>query len=155
MRRSTFLNAAIMVSLSVLTTVAYSQERGTKDEAKALVDRAMAHLREVGAQKAFSDFTNDSAKWVVKDMYVFAYDMSGTTLAHGANAKLVGKNMGEMRDSDGRSPPLEMGKLASIKGAGWYDYNFIHPVTKKSAPKTSYVSKIPNMDAYVGVGVYR
>jgi len=156
MQRQAFLKCIAAAALSVsLVPASFAQDKGSKDEAKAMVEEALAHVKAVGADKAYADFTNDKAHWVKKDMYVFVFDMKGNTLAHGGNAKLVGKNLVEMRDAKGRSGVLEMGKIAASSGNGWYDYDFVHPITKQTAAKTSFVSKLPNVDGYVGVGVYR
>ena len=43
----------------------------------------------------------------------------------------------------------------AAKGGGWVDYDWPHPQTKKVEAKTSYVLRFSNIDAFVGVGVYR
>jgi signal transduction histidine kinase len=134
---------------------ALAQERGTKDEAKALVDAAWEHVKKVGPEKAFKDFTEDKANWTKKDLYVMAADGKGITLAHGANAKLVGKGMLGVKDANGVAFMATMLELANSKGSGWVDYDWPHPVTKKIEGKSSYVRKLPSGDGFVGVGIYR
>jgi signal transduction histidine kinase len=131
-----------------------ASERGTKDEAKAMVEAAVAHIKAVGAEKAYADFTNDKGNWVKKDLYVMVYDSKGTALAHGANAKLVGKDMSAVKDANGT--PIVNGMVAlAAKGGGWFDYDWPDPLTKKIMPKTTYAVKQPNGEGFVGVGVYR
>ena len=134
---------------------ALSQERGTKDEAKAMAEQAVAHVKKVGPDQAFKDFSTDKATWTKKDLYVFANDINGNTKAHGANDKLVGKNMAELKDQNGKLFIKEMGELAKSKGSGWVEYDWAHPQTKKVDGKATYVIKLSNFDGYVGVGVYR
>jgi cytochrome c len=67
-------------------------------------------------------------------------------LYHGANAKLVGKNFAEMRDSSGKEFNKEMIATAK-KGSGWVDYQWAHPVTKKVEDKTAYIVKTDNPKA--------
>jgi len=126
--------------------------RGTKEEAKALAEAAAAHVNKVGSEQAFKDFAD--AKWHPKDMYVFAQNMDAVMLYHGANEKLVGKNFSEVKDSTGKEFGKEMVATAK-KGAGWIDYQWAHPVTKKIEDKTSYVVRITKPDGFVGVGIYR
>lgn len=157
MNRSQFLKhtaAAVVFALGAAGS-ALAQEKGTAAEAKSLLDAATAHVKAVGAPKAYQDFTNDKSKWVKKDLYVFVFDMKGNTLAHGGNAKLVGQNLNEMRDDKGRSGTEEMAKIVKASGSGSYDYDFVHPATQKTMPKTSYVTRVPGADAYLGVGIYR
>ncbi|MBT9499737.1 MAG: cache domain-containing protein [Burkholderiaceae bacterium] len=138
-----------------LSTAVLAQERGSKEEAKAMVDAAIEHVKKVGGDQAMKDFSTDKAKWSKKDLYVFVYDMKGISLAHGANEKLIGKDMSQVKDSNGKPIIVEMIKLVSAGKDGWVDYDWAHPVTKKIEPKSSYVRKLTNPDGFVGVGIYR
>jgi cytochrome c len=135
---------------------AQAQERGTKDEAKAMVDAAFEYIKKVGPEKANKDFTSDKAAWTKKDLYVFVYDGKGVALAHGANEKMVGKDLSQLKDVNG--VPI-IGNMLSVAnkapGTGWVDYDWADPLTKKVAPKTTYVRKAPGGDGFIGVGIYR
>jgi signal transduction histidine kinase len=136
------------------TAPALAQERGTKDEAKAMVDAAFDHIKKVGAEKAYKDFTTDKTHWVKKDLYVMVYDSKAVALAHGANEKLVGKDMSAVKDGNGK--PVVGGLIdVAAKGGGWFDYDWPDPVTKKLMAKTTYARKQPNGEGFIGVGVYR
>lgn len=151
----------LLRSLLALTLVGFvsvnalSQERGTKEEAKAMAEQAAAHVKKVGPDQAFKDFTTDKANWTKKDMYVFALDMKGLTVAHGANDKLVGKSMMELKDQNGKLFVKELTDLAKSKGSGWVEYDWAHPQTKKVDGKVTYALKLSNYDGLVAVGVYR
>ena len=134
---------------------ALAQERGTKEEAKAMVDAAVEHAKQVGPEQAFKDFTDKNNKdWHKKDLYVFAYTMEGVNVAHGANEKLIGKNLLEMKDPTGKPLIRELRDTAA-KGGGWVDYEWPHPETNKIESKASYVRKFANYEGFLGVGVYR
>jgi signal transduction histidine kinase len=137
------------------TSAATAQEHGTKDEAQAMVDAAVDHVKKVGPDQAFKDFTADKARWTKKDLYVIAFDMKANMKAHGANEKLIGKNHMDMKDANGVMFTSEMVKLAQGKGEGWVDYQWVHPQTNKMAGKSSYVKKLSNYDGFVVVGIYR
>jgi signal transduction histidine kinase len=139
----------------VVAAVAVAQQHGTRDEARAMVAAAVEHVKKVGPEQAFKDFTTDKTTWTKHDLYVFANDMKGTCLAHGGNAKLVGRSLMDLRDANGFMLIAEMTKVAQAKGEGWVDYVWQHPQTKKIESKTSYVHKLVNHEGYVGVGVYR
>ncbi|MES2888588.1 MAG: cache domain-containing protein [Pseudomonadota bacterium] len=142
------------VALS-LVQGAVAQERGTKEEAKTMVEAAVAHAKKVGTEQAFKDFTDKANKdWHKKDLYVFAYTMEGVSVAHGANEKLVGKNLLELKDPNGKPLIRELRDTAA-KAPGWVDYEWPHPETKKNESKASYVQKFANFEGFVGVGVYR
>lgn len=151
----------LLRSLLALTLVglvsfnALAQERGTKDEAKAMAEQAAAHVKKAGPDQAFKDFTSDKANWTKKDMYVFALDMKGLTVAHGANEKLVGKSMMELKDQNGKLFVKEITDVVKAKGSGWVEYDWAHPQTKKIDGKATYALKLSNYDGLVAVGVYR
>ncbi len=151
-----FLRALFALTLvGFMSTFALAQDRGTRDEAKALAERAAAHVKAVGPEKAFNDFTHDKATWNKKDLYVFALDMKGLTVAHGANDKLVGKSMMELKDTNGKLFVKELTEVAKGKGTGWVEYDWAHPITKKVEGKVTYAIKLSNYDGLVAVGVYR
>jgi signal transduction histidine kinase len=131
-----------------------AQERATKDEAKAMADAAFEHIKKVGAEKAYKDFTTDKAVWNKKDLYVMVYDNHAVNLAHGANEKLVGKDLSAIKDANGVPIVTGMVTLAA-KGGGWLDYDWPDPISKKVMGKSTYARKQPNGEGFIGVGVYR
>jgi signal transduction histidine kinase len=139
----------------LFATVALAQEHGSRDEAKALADAAVEHVKKVGVEQAFKDFSNDKATWTKKDLFVIGYDMKGNCLANGWNDKLIGKNLMDLKDPNGVMITAELTKTAQTKGQGWVDYIFQHPQTKKLAEKSTWVRKLPNFDGWVAVGIYR
>jgi cytochrome c len=151
-RRHAVLAALTLLGLS--RTVA-AQERGSPDEARAMVDDAVEHVVRVGPTAAFRDFTDRAnATWHRKDLYVFAYAMDGLNVAHGANDRLVGKNLMDMRDPNGKFLIRAL-RDAAMKGGGWVDYDWPHPYSHRVEAKSSYVRKLLNFDGFVGVGVSR
>ena len=147
--------AGFMAVVMAFAVMAGAAEHGTKDEAKAMTDAAFDHVKKVGPEQAFKDFTSDKATWNKKDLYVMAYDMKGTCVGHGANEKLIGRNLIDMKDPNGVLVVSELVKTAQSKGQGWVDYVWPHPQSKKLEEKSTYVRKLANYDGWVGVGIYR
>jgi len=145
---------ALLAALG-LSGAALAQERGTKEEAKALAEAAVAHIKKVGAERAFEDFTRDKANWTKKDLYVFVNDFDGLSKAHGANEKLVGKVLIGLKDQNGKEFVKEMIAVASSKGEGWVDYDWANPATRKVEAKSSFVKRVVGANLAVGVGIYR
>lgn len=155
MNKRKFIQIALANAFLVgLVAPSYADDHGTPDEAKQMVVRAIEHIKKVGVDAAYEDFTNDKENWVKKDVYIFALTMKGHQLAHGTNKKQIGKEFWDFQDFDGKYVFREFAATAA-KGGGWVDYNWAHPVTKKSTPKTSYIAKIPGADAYLGAGAYK
>lgn len=120
-----------------------------------MVNRAVAHVKKVGPAQAYKDFSTDKSQWQQKDLYIFAVEMNGTMVAHGTNERLIGKNLIDLKDQNGKAFVREYLAQAAAKGAGWTDYDWPNPVTKNIEAKSSYVRKLDGVDAVVGVGVYR
>ena len=144
-----------LATLSLATSAAFAaDERGTKDEAIAMANAAFEHIKKVGAEKAYKDFSSDKAAWTRKDLYVMVYDNKAVALAHGGNEKLVGKDMSTLKDANGVA--IVNGLIAkAAAGGGWFDYDWPDPLTKKIMGKSTYARKQPNGEGFVGVGVYR
>lgn len=144
----------LVVSLFVLSGAAYAfaAERGTKAEAKALVEKAAAYIKANGKEKAFVEFSNSKGKFVKKDLYIFAIGFNGVFLAH-QNASLIGKNQLQSTDENVRSVTVGLIETA-MKGGGWYDYKWPDPLTKSMRGKSSYIQKVDDT-VFIGCGVYK
>lgn len=140
------------VFLLGFAVTAFGSENGTPAEAEALVKKAIAYVKEAGKTKALAEFSNPKGKFIDRDLYIFVYDMSGTVLAHGQNAKMVGKNLADVKDPDGKQYVKERIELVRAKGKGWQEYKFSNPLTKKIEPKKAYVEKYEDM--IIGSGAY-
>jgi signal transduction histidine kinase len=141
---------ALLVGASI---PAISAEKGTKDEAKAMVAKAVTYIKEVGPEKAYADFSVKGGKFSHLDIYVVVYGLDGKVLAHGSKAKLIGKMLMEAQDVDGVYYVKDRVHLAKTKGTFWQDYKFVNPVTKKIAPKQMYCERVG--ETAVCAGVYK
>ena len=144
--------AALAVVIA-LATPALGDEFANKDEAVAMVKKAVAFIGQQGAEKAYGEFNNKNPQFIDRDLYVVVYGMNGTVLAHGANIKLVGKDMSDAQDVDGKYYVKERLELAAKKPDFWQDYKFVNPVTKKIEPKEMYCQRLA--ETAVCAGVYK
>jgi cytochrome c len=144
---------AVVVLAGGLATAAFAAkgEFGTAKEAEALVGRAVAHIKAQGTAKAYQDFTGKAPAFVDRDLYVVVYDLSGRVFAHGQNPKMVGKDLIELRDADGKAFVKERVDLARAKSKFWHDYKFTDPLTKKVLPKSTYCERVESTAVCVGV----
>jgi cytochrome c len=145
--------AALMLALGVIP-VAAEEKKGTAAEAAAMVERAIAHIRRVGREKAFADFNARKAAFTDRDLFVVVYDLKGEVLAHGANTRMVGTQQIDLRDNDGRYVVRERVEMMSAgPGArGWQDYAFMNPVTRLIEPKAMYLRRCG--DFMVGCSIH-
>ena len=136
--------------IGLLAGFAYASE---KDTAKALVDEAVAFFNSQGKEKALAEFSKSKGAFDKGALYVFAYDFQATIVAHPKNAKLIGKNLMEVPDNEGKLFRKEIVEVAKSKGSGWVDYNYMNPETKKAEPKTTYLQKAG--DIIICCGAYK
>jgi cytochrome c len=134
--------------------LALAAERGTGDEAVAMVKKAQAFVRASGKDKALAEFSNPQGTFKDRDLYVFVLDRTGNTLAHGGNPKLIGKAMIDLKDADGKLFIKAIVDTAfGAAGKVWVDYKWPNPVSKAVEPKSTYVEKYDDM--LIGVGIYK
>lgn len=128
-------------------------EFATKEEAMAMVKKASAMIKDEGTDKAYAEISNKQGRFTDRDLYVVVYGLDGKVLAHGGNQKLVGKEMLDAQDVDGKYFVKERVELARSKGAFWQDYKFMNPTSKKIEPKQMYCEKLG--ETAVCGGVYK
>jgi cytochrome c len=143
---------AALALVAAVGTSAWAGEFATKEEAQAMVAKAVAFVQAQGPEKAYAEFTGKNPAFVDRDLYVVVYGMDGKVRAHGANAKLVGKDMSDVQDVDGKYYVKERLELAAKKADFWQDYKFVNPVTKKIEPKQMFCH--PLSDTAVCAGIY-
>ncbi|WP_372397279.1 cache domain-containing protein [Azospirillum sp. HJ39] len=146
--------ASVAGALMVLASVsAAAQTFATKDEAVAMVGKAVAHLKSAGKDKALAAFNDKNGGFTDRDLYVVVYDFSGRCIAHGANLKLIGKDLIDAQDIDGKLYVKERIELANSKPSFWQDYKFTNPTNKKVEPKQMYCEVAS--ENIVCAGVYK
>lgn len=145
----------VMAGLAALALsgLARAADVGSADEAVAMVKKAAAYIKAQGKEKAFAEFGNPTGAFKDRDLYVAVLDAQGVTLAHGGNARMVGKAMMEMKDVDGVQFIRQFIEVANAKGSGWVDYKWPNPVSKALEQKSTYVEK--SGDVYIICGIYK
>ena len=145
MKRLIALLAAMALSLFALQGYAQQKsERATTAEAEAMVKSAIAFYKKNGKEKSMAEFVKNPGPFVDRDLYVTVYNPAGEALAH-INPKMVGKNMMELRDADGKYHIRERMEASQKAQSGWQDFKFFNPVSKKIEPKRMYWEKHDNL----------
>lgn len=148
--RMKFFAAAAMAAV-LLGGNAQAQDRATAAEAQAMVKKAVAFIKQNGTEKAYTEFSNKKGGFVDRDLYIVVHTLEGKCLAHGANEKLIGREMMDMQDTDGKEYMKERMTLAKSKQSFWQDYKFTNPVTKKIEPKSLYCERVDNTAVCGGI----
>lgn len=129
----------------------FAADHATKEEAVAMVQKAVAYIKAQGPDKAYAEITDRKGQFVDRDLYVVVYQLDGKVLAHGGNAKFVGKDMKEAQDVDGKYFVKERIELAQKQPTFWQDYKFKDPVTNKVEPKQMYCERVENTAVCGGI----
>ena len=146
----------MMVVLFVASVgVAMAQEKGTAAEAQAMVKKAVAFMKEVGKEKALAEFNNPKGKFISKDLYVWATGMDGTNLSHPYTPALIGKNMYNLKDADGKLFVQERINILKTKSSGTIEYRWTNQNTKKIEQKVAYFEAVPGMNLFLNCAYYK
>jgi signal transduction histidine kinase len=144
------LAAGVLLAGLLQGAPAAAEPHATREEAAAMVKKAVAFIRKNGREKAFAAFNDPKGEFVDRELYVSVFDFSGNNLAHGANAKIIGKNLMDYRDPDGKFPIRECLEVAKTRGTGWVEFKFLNPLTKEMQSKVAYVERFEDIGIWVG-----
>ena len=112
------------------------------DQTKLLVDyveKAAALLAREG-EAAFQEFSRENKRWFHGNRYLFVYDLDGKCLFHPVERQLVGEDLMDFRDLDGKPVIRHIVETAVRKypSGGWIHYLWSEPGDIAPLWKTSY-----------------
>jgi cytochrome c len=143
--------SALAAAFVFVGAAAMAADGAGKDDAVAMVKKAVAFIKEQGPETAYAAFTTKDSKFIDRDLYVVVYQLDGKVLAHGSNAKFVGKDMSDAQDVDGKLFVKERVEMAAKQPSFWQDYKFVNPVDKKVEPKQMYCERLDNTAVCAGI----
>lgn len=142
--------AVALVAATAVGHAAAAEQYATSKDAELLVHRAALFMKKEGRQKAIAAFNDPRGPFIYRDLYVFAYDLGGTCLAHPTKPERVGKNNLGDRDPDGKEFVRERLQLAKKHGKGWQQYKFHNPATNKVEQKVAYFELVDGVVLVAG-----
>ncbi|ACF02768.1 Cache type 2 domain protein [Rhodopseudomonas palustris TIE-1] len=142
---------AVAAAAALAFAAAPALAGASKDDAVAMVKKAVEAIKADGADKTYVVISDKTGPFVKDDLYVVVYQLDGKVLAHGANAKFIGKDMIDAQDVDGKLYVKERVELAAKQPSFWQDYKFVNPVSKKVEPKEMYCERLDNTAVCAGV----
>lgn len=143
---------AVAASFAFAANV-FAADPATAAEATALVKQGVAFVKANGKDKLLTEVVNPKGKFVDRDLYLSVWDLKAKVLAHGANPKMVGKDLTELKDADDKYFMKEIVAKAANPGSGWVDYKWVNPVTKEIQAKSAYFEKVD--DIIISAGYYK
>ena len=123
------------------------------EELVKFVREAYEYTQQHGKEFSLNEFNNQTGRFVKGELYIFAYDSSGDTLALPFQPELLGTNRWNTTDPNGTAFIQEIIRTAQ-SGGGFVRYFYSDPSHNFNIrPKVSYVIMI-NQDWLIGSGIY-
>ena len=130
----------------------FADEFGTREEAAALLERAIALVR-IDKNRALDLFTSGEGGLIQKDLYIFCFAPDGTVIAH---HNIVGLNTfdNDFVDVQGTQLGKALFNAARAGGTGEATYQYERPTTgsDKAFTKTALMTRVAGI--VCGVGYY-
>lgn len=133
----------------------WAGDRGTAEEARALLQKAAQYYKEAGRAKALEDFTGKKSPWVDRDLYVACMDdTKHILLANGAFPSFVGTSLDAKKDDSGKPLGQSFAEAAAKGGIQEVVWHWFNPVSGKTEQKVSLVQKVDEGTS-CSVGYYK
>lgn len=148
-----FATTAAALCLAIATTPALANGPTEKD-AIAMVERGVALVKAKGKDEMIKKINAKDAEYVQGELYIDMRDLkTGIVLAHPYNPSIVGKDLTDVPDANGKKYRREIIDLAAAKGKGWVDYQYKNPTSGKIEPKTTFIQRVD--DVVLEAGIYK
>ncbi|ALK98954.1 cache type 2 domain-containing protein [Massilia sp. WF1] len=147
-----FRHAVLVVAAASACSFAYANEPNEKD-AIALVEKGAAFMKAKGKDEMIKEINAKNPEYVQGPLYLVMRDNKGVVLANPVNPAMIGKDLIDVPDVDGKMFRREILEVAKAKGKGWVDYKFKNPSSGKVEAKTSYIYKVG--DVTLEAGIYK
>jgi signal transduction histidine kinase len=139
----------VAVVLLVTAGLASAGEFGTREEAKAMLERAVAVFK-ADKNRALDLFTAGTGGFVDRDLYVFCGGLDGMLTAH---PYYMGTNLMEFKDKTGKAAGEEIYAVAKDGEFSEVSYKWVQPgADGEHVDKVSFITKVD--DQICGVGFY-
>lgn len=142
MKKLVLLSAMLALSIGPASA-------GEKDDATRMVNEAAAAAAK-DKNAAVAEISNKGGRFVKGEVYVFAYDLGGTMVAHPINPKLIGKNLLEVPDADGKLFRKDIISGVNATGSATVRYKYKNPKTGAVEEKVTFCKKAADLAICAG-----
>ncbi|MFA9218178.1 MAG: cache domain-containing protein [Sphingomonadaceae bacterium] len=146
------MKTCIALGLAAGLMAGLAQAGPTEKDAVALAEKGAQFVRQHGPEAMAARINARDPEFNQGALYLAMRDLNGITVAHPTTA-LIGKNLLDVPDADGKPFRQEMLALAKGKGRGWVDYKFRNPESGKVEAKSTYVLRVG--DVALEAGIYK
>jgi len=125
----------------------------TKEEMVAFVKEAVSYAHTNGKEKALAEFSSRNGSFFRGVLYIYAYDINGTTIAHPVNMEKIGVNRLNETDAEGNLFIRQL-RSAATNGTGFVTYSYINPVHNNAVEKKLGYAMSVDPTWWLGSGIY-
>jgi len=134
------LTATVVATALLLSCTSALAAEPTEKDAIAMAERGAAMVKAKGKDEVMKRISAKDPEFVQGSLYIDMRDVkTGIVLAHPYNPSIVGKDLTDVPDANGKKYRREIIELAAAKGKGWVDYQYKNPASGKIEPKTTYI----------------
>jgi cytochrome c len=141
-------NISSPVILSPVTQIA------TKEALVSFVREAVAYARINGKEKALQEFSNRNGSFFRGELYIYAYDVNGTTIAHPVNPEKIGVSRINEKDAEGNFFIRDL-RAAATDGSGFVTYYYVNPSHNNTVEKKLGYAMAVDSTWWLGSGIYQ
>jgi cytochrome c len=140
--------------LALAAGVACADTDPTPRDAINMVNKGAAMVKIKGKDEVMRRIAAKDPTFVNGSLYLYIRDLhTGVVLAHPINRTIVGKDLTDVPDTNGKLYRREILQVAAKQGKGWVDYTYKNPETGKIEPKTTYLLRMD--DIVLEAGIYK
>ena len=143
-RTSTVLSVASLIAAFAGPPV-MAGEWATKEDAIAMVQRARVFITQQGREKGYAEITKKAGQFHDRDLYITVFNFDGKILATGQSKNLIGRNLIDTKDPDGKLYIKERVELARQQSAFSQNYKWLNPATKEIEPQETYCERLDDI----------
>ena len=144
-------NQPYMTPAAVLSPAPVSSV--SPEQLVAFVEKAYEYAHAHGKEAALLEFNNQTGGFVEDELYIFAYDPEGNTLALPFQPDLIGKNRWNTTDANGTAYIQDL-IISAQSGGGFVHYLYLDPADNYTIkPKLSYAMMV-DQSWLIGSGIY-
>ena len=130
------VTSAVLIAAIGFSSCALAAEPSEKD-AIAMVEKGAAFMKANNKAEMIKRINAKDPEYLQGALYLTMRDNKGVILANPVNPAMVGKDLLDVPDADGKLFRREILELAKSKGKGWVDYKFKNPSSGKVEAKTT------------------
>jgi cytochrome c len=156
--KETIMKQLVRSTAAVCLLLAAGMAGATTDptprDAVAMVEKGAAMIKIKGKDEVIRRIAAKDPTFINGSLYLYVRDLkTGVVLAHPINRTIVGKDLTDVPDTNGKTYRREILDVAAKRGRGWVDYTYKNPETGRIEPKTTYLLRVD--DIVLEAGIYK